>query len=157
MSERQAKKKRRALKEAGINSTRDAVVTMDNIGPYLRDILRRYPGWHFISISKPGCMCVGSPEDEKNKMIVPIQVHKRLPAMDDRGLYDAGENKTVQFTELSNPEFKGLVMDRQQKVCYGDPFHVEADTPEIEEAVNQAFQPKKVVVDLMQDADVQQL
>ena len=159
MSERQAKKRRRALRAAGLDPEQrvsDDTVTMDNIGPYLRDILKRYPGWNFISISKPGCMCVGSPEDDRNKMIVPIQVHKLLPAMDDNGLYDAGDNRTVMFTELTNPKFQGLVMDRRGKACLGDPFHVELDDPEMEATLNQVFQPKKTEIDL-RDADVQQL
>ena len=160
MSERQAKKKRRALKVAGLSPEgrpiEGATITMDNIGVYLQTILKRYPGWNFISISRPGCMCVGSPDDEKNKMLVPIQVHKLLPAMDDNGLYDAGQNVTVQFTEITNPKFEGLIMDRRGKACLGDPFHVELDDPAMESAVNQAFQPKRVTIDLS-DADVQQL
>ena len=116
--------------------------------------MKRYPGWNFISISKPGCMCVGSPQDDKT--VVPIQVHKLLPAMDDNGLYDSGNNHTVQFMQLTNLEFQGLVMDLRGKACFGDPFHVDLDDPNMETTLNQAFQPKKVEIDL-NNADVQQL
>lgn len=79
MSERQAKKRRRALRAAGIEPKRTPsdTVDMNNIGEYLLNIMKRYPGWSFISISKPGCMCVGNPKDDKS--LVPIQVHKLLP------------------------------------------------------------------------------
>lgn len=157
MSERQAKKRRRALRAAGLEPkqrTSSDIVDMNNIGEYLLNIIKRYPGWNFISISKPGCMCVGGPKDDKT--IVPIQVHKLLPAMDDNGLYDSGDNHTVQFMQLTNLEFQGLVMDRRGKACLGDPFHVELDDPKMEETLNQVFQPKKVEIDL-RDADVQQL
>lgn len=157
MSERQAKKRRRALRAAGLEPkqrTPSDTVDMDNIGEYLLNIMKRYPGWNFISISKPGCMCVGGPKDDKT--IVPIQVHKMLPAMNDNGLYDSGNNHTVQFMQLTNLEFQGLVMDRRGKACLGDPFHVELDDPKMEETLNQVFQPKKVEIDL-RDADVQQL
>lgn len=157
MSERQAKKRRRALRAAGLEPkqrTSPDIVDMNNIGEYLLNIMKRYPGWNFISISKPGCMCVGGPKDDKT--IVPIQVHKLLPAMDDNGLYDSGDNHTVQFMQLTNLEFQGLVMDRRGKACLGDPFHVELDDPKMEETLNQVFQPKKVEIDL-RDADVQQL
>ena len=158
MSERQAKKRRRALRAAGLDPKREPkdTITMDNIGEYLRNILKRYAGWNFISISKPGCMCVGAPNDEQNKMLVPIQVHKLLPAMDENGLYDAGENHTVMFTELTNPEFKGIVMDRKMHACVGDPFHVDLENPEMEKQLQEAFEPQKVTID-MSDADVQQL
>ena len=76
--------------------------------------------------------------------------------MDDNGLYDAGDNRTVMFTELTNPKFQGLVMDRRGKACLGDPFHVELDDPKMEATLNQVFQPKKTEIDL-RDADVQQL
>lgn len=157
MSERQAKKRRRALRAAGLEPkqrTSPDIVDMNNIGEYLLNIMKRYPGWNFISISKPGCMCVGGPKDDKT--IVPIQVHKLLPAMDDNGLYDSGDNHTVQFMQLTNLEFQGLVMDRRGKACLGDPFHVELDDPKMEATLNQVFQPKKVEIDL-RDADVQQL
>lgn len=157
MSERQAKKRRRALRAAGLEPkqhTSSDTVDMNNIGEYLLHILKRYPGWNFISISKPGCMCVGNPKDDKS--LVPIQVHKLLPAMDDRGLYDSGNNHTVQFMQLTNLKFQGLVMDRRGKACLGDPFHVELDDPKMESTLNQVFQPKKVEIDL-RDADVQQL
>lgn len=157
MSERQAKKRRRALRAAGLEPkqrTPSDTVDMDNIGEYLLNIMKRYRGWNFISISKPGCMCVGSPDDDKT--IVPIQVHKMLPAMNDDGLYDSGNNHTVQFMQLTDLEFQGLVMDRRGKACLGDPFHVELDDPKMEATLNQVFQPKKVEIDL-RDADVQQL
>lgn len=157
MSERQAKKRRRALRAAGLEPkqrTPSNTVDMDNIGEYLLNIMKRYRGWNFISISKPGCMCVGGPDDDKT--IVPIQVHKMLPAMNDDGLYDSGNNHTVQFMQLTDLEFQGLVMDRRGKACLGDPFHVELDDPKMEETLNQVFQPKKVEIDL-RDADVQQL
>lgn len=156
MSERQAKKRRRALRAAGSELKHKSfdTVDMNNVGEYLLDIMKRYPGWNFISISKPGCMCVGSPQDDKT--IVPIQVHKLLPAMDDNGLYDSGNNHTVQFMQLTNLEFQGLVMDRRGKACFGDPFHVDLDDPNMETTLNQAFQPKKVEIDL-NNADVQQL
>lgn len=157
MSERQAKKRRRALRAAGLEPkqrTSPDTVNMNNIGEYLLNIMKRYRGWNFISISKPGCMCVGGPKDDKT--IVPIQVHKMLPAMNDNGLYDSGNNHTVQFMQLTDLEFQGLVMDRRGKACLGDPFHVELDDPKMEETLNQVFQPKKVEIDL-RDADVQQL
>ena len=157
MSERQAKKRRRALRAAGLEPkqrTSPDIVDMNNIGEYLLNIMKRYRGWNFISISKPGCMCVGGPKDDKT--IVPIQVHKLLPAMDDNGLYDSGDNHTVQFMQLTNLAFQGLVMDSRGKACLGDPFHVEMDDPKMEETLNQVFQPKKVEIDL-RDADVQQL
>lgn len=156
MSERQAKKRRRALRAAGSELKHKSfdTVDMNNVGKYLLDIMKRYPGWNFISISKPGCMCVGSPQDDKT--VVPIQVHKLLPAMDDNGLYDSGNNHTVQFMQLTNLEFQGLVMDRRGKACFGDPFHVDLDDPNMETTLNQAFQPKKVEIDL-NNADVQQL
>ena len=157
MSERQAKKRRRALRAAGLEPqqrTPSDTVDMGNIGEYLLNIMKRYRGWNFISISKPGCMCVGGPDDDKT--IVPIQVHKMLPAMNDDGLYDSGYNHTVQFMQLTDLGFQGLVMDRRGKACLGDPFHVELDDPKMEETLNQVFQPKKVEIDL-RDADVQQL
>lgn len=156
MSERQAKKRRRALRAAGSELKHKSfdTVDMNNVGEYLLDIMKRYPGWNFISISKPGCMCVGSPQDDKT--VVPIQVHKLLPAMDDNGLYDSGNNHTVQFMQLTNLEFQGLVMDRRGKACFGDPFHVDLDDPNMETTLNQAFQPKKIEIDL-NNADVQQL
>ena len=156
MSERQAKKRRRALRAAGSELKHKSfdTVDMNNVGEYLLDIMKRYPGWNFISISKPGCMCVGSPQDDKT--IVPIQVHKLLPAMDDNGLYDSGNNHIVQFMQLTNLEFQGLVMDRRGKACFGDPFHVDLDDPNMETTLNHAFQPKKVEIDL-NNADVQQL
>ena len=53
MSERQAKKRRRALRAAGLEPkqhTPSDTVNMDNIGEYLLNIMKRYRGWNFISI-----------------------------------------------------------------------------------------------------------
>lgn len=152
MSQRQAKRRRR-LQPQPHDYSNDQI-TLANVGPYLKDILRKFPGWGFISISKPGCMA--DPSDEKTKHVVPVQVHKMLPAMDDSGLYDSGDNRLVRYVEVADDSFQGMVMDRHLKCCIGDPFHVELDDPKMEDALNRAFQPKQQVIDLS-DAEVQQL
>ncbi len=156
MSQRQAKRRRKALQAEGVESyhSTNGPINMENIYQDLRNIMKRFPGWHFISISKPGAM----KELFEDPQLAPIQMHKRMPAMNDLGLYDAGpgHNHVVEWVRASSPEFQGLLMDRTGKACLGDPFAVDIQDPEIQKELDRVFAPKQTVVDLS-DANVETL
>lgn len=116
---------------------------------YLKSILSRYAGYPFISICK-----VSAPDTPKTMGI--IQVHQMLPNMDKHKIYRSTKDQKVVIVELNDPEFPGMVMDRQGHATFGDPFHVELDHPELELLLDEVFKPKQVILDLSQPSNQDQ-
>ena len=108
---------------------------------YLKNILSRYAGYPFVSICK-----VNAPNTNKTMGI--IQVHRLLPNMDEHKIYRSTKDQQVVVVELNDPEFPGMIMDRQGHAVFGNPFKVELDNPKLEALLDEAFKPKQVVLDL---------
>lgn len=141
----------------------------ESILEYMKKEIKQWNGWSCLSISRPGAgsvlqkeivvnsfnLSTSLPEDELKEKIdvalkdspkwddtlVPVQIHKELPALGVDGLYRAYTNRTVGFVKITNTEFGGLVCDRGYSFCVGDPFAL--DTAEFPTAEEEAEKLKK--------------
>lgn len=118
-----------------------------NILETLKSELKKWNGWCCISISKHGSgvqlhkeqleatfSTLAVTPEQKAKTIadmpawdtalVPMQVHREMPTLDENGLYRSIVQRTISFVRILDPNFEGLVMDRQGAYALGDPFLV---------------------------------
>ena len=120
MSQRQAKKKRKnqETKTNFININREQYVGKDQVIAYLLEKMKSFSGFFFISIGAVGSLYRG--EDRKN--LVPICIHRSIPAMDENGAYRSDKDKMLEVIKVDDLEFKGLVIDKKGNGIIGNPF-----------------------------------
>lgn len=137
-------------------SNEELFTEAESILKYMTDEIKKWNGWACLSISKPGSgealqqqilsdALASFQKTEKDLSdtketpkwaddLVPVQIHKEVPVLGNDGLYRAYTNRTICFVKITNLEFGGLVCDRGQGFCVGDPFALESsEFPIIEE------------------------
>lgn len=112
--------KRKVLTEYLTKKLAEADSSPDDIHKFLFGIIRRYNGYKFVSVSR-----INPIENDPNALdaIGVVQVHDRIPAIQEDGLYQAPKNKMDCVVALRDPtNFKGIIIDRQGNIFVGDYF-----------------------------------
>ncbi len=90
----------------------------DEVIAYLLEKIKPFNGYKFISISAVGSVY----KDGPNKQVAAITVHWSIPNMNERGRYVSDKDITIEAIKVSDPEFKGVVIDRHGNGIVGNPF-----------------------------------
>lgn len=134
----------------------DLVKSAEPILEYMQTEIKKWNGWSCLSISRPGSGKVIQKEIIENATksfkdkdgnipepkdlpkwddtLVPVQIHKELPVLGEDGLYRSYTSRMICFITITNAEFGGLVCDRGNSFCIGDPFALnDAAFPTVQE------------------------
>ena len=118
MSKKSEKKNRRQRNlETDIVDENMTFVSQDKFFDYLRNIMRRFSGYNFISVSKSHQY-----HDNDCRGFVRIIIHKNIPIQDANGYYHSDQDQYVRDLCVEDTEFPGVIMDRQKNYTFGNPF-----------------------------------
>ena len=106
-------------------------VSQDKMLDYLRNIMRRFSGYNFISVSKS----IKSHINEEG-YFVEIVVHKSIPIQSDDGKYRSDKDQYIRQLFVKDGEFPGMIMDRQKQYAFGNPFKRPEDEANIGKVPN---------------------
>lgn len=95
-----------------------AEIPKDEMYEYMYSLFKRYAGYTCVSLSKPGSVY----EEGIDKNVVPITMHKYVPALNEKGKYVSPGDKVVEFVKINNDKFEGVIMDRYKRIALGDVF-----------------------------------
>ena len=130
-SEKQARRQKNS--ETGTVNEQMPFVSQDQLFDYLRNIMRRFSGYNFISVSK------SFSAGEHHYVL--ITMHRHIPVQDKDGRYKSDQDQPVRSIYVSNPNFEGMIMDRQKHYAFGNPFRRHEDKKDEVPSIGEEAKP----------------
>lgn len=126
MSGKRNKRKRKSIDEKTTTELlNQPEVPKDEMYEYLYSLFKRYAGYTCVSVSKPGSVS----QEGEDKNVVPIKMHKYVPALQDNGEYKSPQDKLVEYVKITNDDFEGVIVDRAKRIVIGDLFSHQPPPP----------------------------